>query len=177
MTNNELSHEERLLRLYTIYSQDEYELIKALQNYLKFFSGLILATIGGAFFVFEKINDSTIKSLGLLIGGFFVIGTSFLGYNAARSNYRRQLESIVKRFKIECLLGLDNTQKYCHNKYMIDEPLILERYRKDFEPYEKRSSDEFIKERLKKGFMLVIIYYYSLTSIMGLLLMSIGVII
>ena len=176
MENSELSQKELLIRLYSIYSQDEYELIKALQNYLKFFSGLILATIGAAFFIFEKIYDPLIRSFGLAIGGFFVLGVSFLGYNAAKSNYRRQLESIVKRFKIECLLGLDNIEKYCDEVFMKNEPLILDRYKKDFESYGKKSSSEFVKEMQKKGFMRIIIWFYSFTAIIGIVLLAIGVV-
>ena len=125
MSDNDTSnYEDRLLKLYSVYAQDEYELIKALQNYLKFFSGLILTIIGSAFLIFDKINDESIRSLGLLIGGIFVLGISYLGGNAAKSNYRRQLESIVKRFKIECLLDLGNVGKYGNDKYMMNEPLI-----------------------------------------------------
>lgn len=140
MANTELSKKELLLRLYTIYSNDEYELIRALQNYLKFFSGLILSTIGAAFFIFEKIDEPLMRSLGLVIGGFFILGVSLLGYNAAKSNYRRQLESIVNRFKIECLLDLDNTEKYCDEMFMKNEPLILDRYKMAFESHGKESS-------------------------------------
>ena len=169
-----INDDDRLLRLYSCFAQDEHELIKALQNYLKFFSGLILTIIGGAFFIFDKIDDANIRSLGFLIGGIFVIGISYIGCNAAKSNYRRQLESIVKRFKIECLLDLGNVIKYGNDKYMINEPLILERYKNDFEPYKEVSSTNFVNDRLKLGFMKVIIWFYLLTASIGLILISVG---
>lgn len=176
MSDGNASNDDRLLRLYSCFAQDEYELIKALQNYLKLFSSLILAVIGGAFFIFDKIDNVTIRSLGFFIGGCFVIGISYLGYNAAKSNYRRQLESIVKRFKIECLLDLDNVTNYSDDNYMINEPLILDRYKEDFEPYEKESSTKFVNDKLKLGFMKVIVWFYSLTAIIGLILTLIGII-
>ncbi len=78
MSNGETSNEDCLLRLYSCFTQDEYELIRALQNYLKFFSSLILTVIGGVFFIFDKIDDVTIRNLGFFIGGLFVIGISYL---------------------------------------------------------------------------------------------------
>lgn len=174
MTADNLTNKEFLISLYSNYAQDEYELIKALENYLKFFSGLILTTIGAAFFIFKSIEDPIIKGIGFAIGGFFIIGISFLGYFAARSNYRRQLESIVKRFKIECLLGLDNPEIYSDDKYLAGEPLILDRYRHDFELYKKESSNKFVKDKLKAGFMRVVFWFYLLTCIIGISQIAVG---
>ena len=164
-----------LLQLYSFYSQDEYELIRALQSYTKFFTSIILATVGGAILVLEKVKDTRMAGLGFVIGGILTIGVSIVAYHAARSNYRRQLESIVKRFKIECILNLDKDARFFNKKYMPSEALLLTRYLNSFAPYIKGNSSEFVSQKLKQGFMKVLSGFYTLTGMLGIVIIVIGI--
>ncbi len=173
-TVTKTNEEEKLLKLYSFYTTDEHGFKQTLYDYLRFFSSFILTLIGGTLFAFEKITDPIIPNFILMLGGIFVIGASYLGKNAAKSNYRRQLESIVKRFKIECLLDLDNSELYSDDKYMMGEPLVLKRYQEDFTAFKNLTSKEFVSEKVKMGFMKIIIFFYSLTAVIGLTLITLG---
>ena len=164
---------ENLLKLYTSISNDEYELIKALMNYLKFFASLLMAIIGGTLFLQSKSDNTFITGTTFIIGGLLVCFISYLGLEAAKSNYRRQLESIVKRFKLECLMQLDNVNLTKTGDFFKGESFILPRYIESMKGYS--DSRQFVKDKLKQGFMKVIKKFYFVMSIVGVFIILIGV--
>ena len=182
---------EFLRELYGHYKDDEKAMIELLHGNLKFFSGVIVTLIGsGVLFFSALIKDGKIEpfiaATILIIFGLFVIGFSHLGNMASKSVYRRQLESIVKRAKIEDLFDLANSSIYGGKIYWKEEGLILSRYLEDklgYDPYYEEpitnnktsSSKDFVEERLSQGFMKVTKRLFILTRTIGFVSVLTGV--
>ena len=144
---------EFLQRLFETSFADESQHIQLEQKTLTLFTSIILALIGGVLFVLKDINDHFIQVLTLFIGGTLIIIFSILAIKAYRSNYRRHLEAVASRAKLEDLLEL-NDDKYKGKYYWKDETLILTRYFEERSKY--NSSKEFVNDRLKKGFASIV---------------------
>jgi len=164
---------ELLIKLYELSFGDESELIQLEQKTLALFTSITFAVIGGILFVLKDIDDSFVQELTLFTGGILIIILSILAINAYCSNYRRHLEAIVRRAKLEDLLGL-NDDKYKGKVYWKDEALILTRYITDRGKY--KNSEDFVKDRLNKGFAPIVKKIFISISLIGFLFILIGII-
>lgn len=162
---------ELLIKLYELTYKDESEIIQLEQKTLTLFTSITLAVVGGILFVIKDINDFFVKELTFFTGGILIIILSILAIKAYRSNYRRHLESIAKRAKLEDLLGL-NDDKYKGILYWKDETIILTRYIKDRIQY--NNSEDFVKDRLNKGFAPIVKNIFISISLIGVLFIIIG---
>lgn len=162
---------ELLIKLYELSFSDESELIQLEQKTLALFTSITLAVIGGVLFVLKDMNDPFVKELALFTGGILIIILSILAIEAYRSNYRRHLETIARRAKIEDLLEL-NDDKYKGKVYWKDEALILTRYITDRSMY--KNSEDFVKDRLSKGFAPIVKNIFISISLIGFLFIIIG---
>lgn len=162
---------EFLLRLYDNTFKDESEHIQLEQKTLTLFSTLILAIIGGVLIVLKDMNEDIIKTTTLFVGGFLEIIISFITISAYKANYRRHLESIALRAKLEDLLNFQS-EEYKGSLYWKEETLLLKRYEIDRGQYE--NSDEFVQDRVNKGFALVVKRVFTIISFIGLLFIGLG---
>jgi len=166
------SDKELLLKLYELTFVDEAEHIRLGQRTLTLFTGLILAVVGGALIVTRDIPEPTMKLASFLISGTLVLVLSYLGVRGYQSNYRRQLEAIASRAKLEDLLELGDTTKFGGKTYWKEEGLILRRFIVDRGQY--TDSEQFVKDRVEKGFAVVAKTVYGILSLVGVFLIGFG---
>ncbi|GEM_PF-5144864 len=101
-----------LMKLLDIAHSDDKEQLQGHQRVLAFYSGTILAVIGGILLINKDLEDTELGVLSFVIGGMLISLFSYIGYQGCYSYYRRQLESIALRAKIEDLLELGSVEKY-----------------------------------------------------------------
>lgn len=164
---------ELLFKLFELTYQDESEHIQLEQKNLGLYTGLQLAIIGGILFVLKDIDDSLVQILTLFFGGILIITFSYLGFNAYKSSYRRHLEAIAMRAKLEDLLGF-NKGKFKGKEYWRDEGLILTRYFNDRKEYQ--NSKEFVDIRIDMGLASTVKKVFFSLSIIGSLFILLGII-
>jgi hypothetical protein len=164
---------ELLQKLYELSFGDESEHIQLEQKTLALFTSMILATVGGILFVLKDIHDFFVQELTLFTGGILVIILSILAIKAFHSNYRRHLEAIATRAKLEDLLEF-NSEKYRGKIYWLNESLLLTRYVKDRCKY--KNSEDFVKDRVNKGFAVIVKNIFFSFSLIGSLFVLIGII-
>lgn len=154
-----------LLNYMDFANQEEIAHIQLVQSTLNLFTGLNIAIIGGVFFVIKEIEEYPLKGIALMICGALIYAISRYALIAFSSNYRRQLEAIVKKSKAEDLLGLGDS-KFKGKTIWTQEALILERYKKSRENF--LSSGDFIHSAESKGYTVIIKKLFYLFQIIGI---------
>ena len=136
---------DKLLKIYELSLNEGLTLFKCYEQRLSFFTGLILAIIGGIVFCFVEIGLSITFLIIYLIGLILLILISEISIWSLKRLYIQLLENITVRSKIEHDLGLTLERKESKsNKNKWDgwkpEPYILKRHiesRKDYSTSEK----------------------------------------
>lgn len=169
MDNCNISKPEVLLKILEMNYKDEAEHIQLFHNNVKFFAGFILTVIGGVLLVNMKGDSSMLANISYFAGGIVVVAGSILGYCSARSAYRRHLEAIIERAKIQDLLGYSNlvTQSVWKGENLFS-------IRHSIDRNSRSDSYSFLKYRLNRGMMIIIAIFYGLTVLMGSVLIAVG---
>ncbi len=160
-----------LLELYRSYVNDEHVMINSIYKSLNFYSGLCTSIIAGAFYVLLAHKNNNLSPIIVISAGILIFFIASTGYKSCQSNYKRQLESIVKRFKIEALLNLDE-EPYIHKKYYVSEGLLLKRY-EDTNMKFKTSSD-FVRDKMDAGFVRIAKMLFIAYKVAGIFIALIG---
>ncbi len=160
-----------LRELYRSYVDDEHVMINSIYKSLNFYSGLCTSIIAGSFYVLLAHENNNLSPIIVISAGILIFFIASTGYKSCRSNYKRQLESIVKRFKIEALLNLDK-RPYIHKKYYVREGLLLKRYEDTNKSYD--TSSEFVSDKMNAGFVSIARNLFIAYKVVGLLIAAIG---
>lgn len=162
-----------LFKLYENTFKDENAHMQFESRTLTLFTGLILAITGGVLFIIKDVSEPEIKILALFVGGGLEICLSYLGIKAFESNYRRQLESIALRAKLENLLDFNNDNYKTKAFKRDEEGLIHLRYAEDRKIY--NNSKEFVDDRLKKGLGRIVKIVFSFILSIGIVFIILGI--
>jgi hypothetical protein len=161
-----------LLKLYEIVVEEEHHFTKTYQERLAFYSGLITAliaaTVAAAFQASEWYHFAALCAGPVLL---LVVSTS--GHRATFGLYRRFLEAVTMRAKIEQEMGLTEPRPVrgdATNTFWASEPIVPTRqleYRK-----RRESSKEFVNELLKKGHQEVASLLFRTVAAVSLLMLA-----
>ena len=144
-----------LTALYGIAAEDERYYNGLFQSRMSFCVGILTAAISATAAFFAAFYGSVSTALLLFIGGFLTLCTFLICQTckkALKRAYRRFLEAIAYRAKLESMLGLARPVKSLTNESVgrwKNDKLIIERHldtRKNFE-----SSTLFVDEMLEHG--------------------------
>ena len=160
-----------LIKLYEVTFNDEALHIQYEQKTLSIYISLILAIVGGVLIVLKDIKDEYLQVMTLIIGGFLIILFCYIATRSFKSNYRRHLEAIAFRSKIEHLLDFDK-DKFKSNSCWSEENLMMKRYLEDRRKY--KNSEEFVQDRLNKGMAPVVRSVFISLGFLGSSLVMIG---
>lgn len=139
-----------ILNLYKIVIEEEHFFAREHQSRIEFFVGIISAlmtvTVVGAFRA--KI---WYEYLFVIVGPILILVVSEIAIEGTFRLYRRFLESITMRAKIEQIIGLTKeTVSHDRNEYWPSEPIIPSRYLQA--RHASTSSEEFIEKLSKAGY-------------------------
>lgn len=132
-------NKEVLLHLYEIVSKEEKYYIGRFFNHLKLHWAVISALISAYILAIYKFKHIELLTLSFIIPTGIIILT-FAFKEISKRDYRRFLDSIIFKAKIESLLGLDKLKLNNKAEYWKNEPLIPIRHlenRKNFENSKK----------------------------------------
>jgi len=105
----------------------------------------------GFLLAFKQYSDNTTNANLFVIVGILMILVGIGAYYSLKSLYRRALETITFRAKVEDCLGLTDSESYHSKNYWSSEPLITLRYLKS--RCSRQTSQEFVDQYLSCGFI------------------------
>jgi hypothetical protein len=157
---------ENVLKLYEIACEEEKSFLEAHQNRVAFFAGLLSTVLAATLAGFFQAG-AAYQLAGLLAGPVIIVALARLATGATERFYRRFLEVVTVKAKLQHQLGL-LLPRDGQGKWWMDEPLVPTRHLTS--RAENQSSDEFIKARLKSGYQASIIMFFELFKWVGILL-------
>lgn len=152
----------RLLRLYELTIQEHHYYSRTHQDRIAFFSGILSALLTATGAGFLQASEWYHFAF-LCVGPILICAISEIAIRGTSRMYRRLLETITVRAKIEQELGLTRPEPGAAStpdSYWQLEPLIPQRPLDDRR--ESESSDDFIKTRRPKGYHLWITRLFRL---------------
>jgi len=140
-----------LEKLFPEILKEEHYFLDAHQSRISFYSTIIATILGATIAGAAKVDNKNAYLL-LLVGPLIVIALAHLGTYGTRTFYRRYLESVTVRAKMEQTLGLTKAQDgdSSDSVYWKGEAFIPERHveaRKEF-----ATSGEFVSKRMSMGY-------------------------
>ena len=158
------------LKLYEILIGEEQFFINDYHTRLSFYMGLVTATVAGmvaGMFASTEWYQFAVVSVGAII----LILISFFANDGISRSYRRALETITMKTKIEILIGLTIPQipkkKVSSHKWS-SEPIIPIRYLINHNNYD--ASEDFVNDLSKKGYLKTLRTLFWAVRIIGLML-------
>lgn len=147
--------EEMKLGLYELYVNEGLTLFKGYEQRLSFYTGLIVAIIGGTVYCFVQIGLYDILIYFVFLGLALLIFISEVAIWSLNRLYMQLLENITVRAKIEFDLGFTSERISSEPNIndwngWIPEPYIGKRHIESRKGYS--SSEEFIEFERKKGY-------------------------
>ena len=140
-----------LEKLLALQIEEEHYFLEAHQTRIYFYSSIIAALVGGTIAGAIKVENKHIYLL-LIVGPLIVFILAHLARKGTERFYKRYLESVFTRAKIEQALGLtkvppsaDTTSDYWTSESFIPQRFI--KARKD-----RPTSEEFVASRLTTGY-------------------------
>jgi len=167
----DLEHE-RLLKLYELAINEEYEFLDAHQHRIAFYSGIVSALVAGT--VVGLFQASEWYHLAILcVGPVLIVAVSAVAIPGTFRLYQRFLEAVTVRAKIEQKLGL--TKKHSADDTVTDsfwqsEPIVPQRHIESRK--ECATSDAFIRKYSKRGYHLWTICLLSGFVAVGILMFA-----
>lgn len=165
---------EELLKLYTLVEEREKSFREELYRFVNFYSAVCYAVLGltlsGLFTLYAQKGR---VSLLLLFGPALAVIICMLGLRVTARTYRRIIEEISYKAKLEHLLGLDGTipVQECLGTTLIwpdDQSLIAGRHAQ--RRYQETGSGSFIEASAKRGLYKDIRWYFGLIGAFSVLL-------
>ena len=166
-----------LLKLYQFVEGREKAFREELYRFVNFYSAVCYAVLGltlSGFFAMYSKNGKT--SLFLLFGPFLALIVCILGIRVASRTYRRIIEEVSTKAKLEHLLGLDGKIAVltCEGDSPIwteDQALISTRHAK--RRLEEKNSKDFIKKSSRRGLFREIRLYFGSLALFTILLSAV----
>ncbi len=148
----EKPNQEHTLRLYDLAVREEHYFLDAHQERVAFYAKVVLlliaATVVGVFLASQWYHFA-----GLCAGPILVYALSNIARDGCLRFYRRYLEAVTHRAKLEQDLGLTQPRPDAEtdgDTYWANEPIIPSRHVTSRKRY--RSSEEFLRSSMKRGF-------------------------
>jgi len=143
---------QELLKLYELAVNEEHHYLDAHQARISFYSGIVVAVLAatatGVFYVSTRPHIAP-----LCFSPVVAFGLSALAIRATRRFYRRALESITVRAKIEQELGLAEarqSEQDTSGSYWGSEPIVPQRHIESRLTH--KSSQDFVNHFLTRGY-------------------------
>lgn len=166
---------EELLQLLHFSSQEEIELRNTLRSTMNTYVTLLCSIIAGVLTI-SSLSASTpyIQPIAFIVGGIVCCCISFVGYRHYKSDYVRQIESIVSQAKLQDILGLTDPELYKMKTYWLTESLLPSNFIKTRK--QCKNSDEFVNWFIKNTDTKYVRLLYSCFFVIGLSVSAIGVV-
>jgi hypothetical protein len=166
---------ESLIKFYELHVSEDLKNFEIYRSQVKFFTGLIGVFVAASAAGLVKIPTQYHFILIIAVSILIIIISEY-SINATDTGYRRWLETVTVRAKLEYLLGFttkvvvpDLSEEF---KWK-DEPIIPNRHIRDRNEFD--SSEEFVEKRMKMGSHLWVVRLFRVFQIssVGLLLTAI----
>ena len=170
---NRLSQTE-LLQLLQFSSQEEIEIRNTLRSTLNTYTTLLCSIIAGILTISSISNPTPLlQSLALIIGGVVTCCISFVGYRHYKSDYVRQIESIVSQAKLQDILGITDPSLYKLSTYWKGESLLPASFIET--RTQCKTSEEFISWFIKNTDVKYIKLLFSCFFSIGIFVFFVGI--
>lgn len=162
-----------LLQLLQSAVQEEIELRNTIRSTMNSYITLLCSIVAAILTISSfTLSETFIKPITFVIGGLICSIISLVGYKHYKSDYVRQIETIVAQAKLQDVLGLTNGSLYPMNTYWKSESLLPQNFieTRKISKTSKEFVDWFIKNTDTKWIRLM----YSCFFAIGLIILGIG---
>jgi len=139
-----------LMKIYELVISEERFFISEHHRKLAFYAGFISSMFAGVIAMIFRANNLYHFLLLFWAVLFGIIPACVAGYISSKNAYRRFLEAITMKAKLERVLGLENKiNNVEEGNWMSNEQLISSRHLESRQDTDIKTSNEWVKEKLK----------------------------
>lgn len=162
---------ESLWRLYEMASKEEQHFLDVHQSRVAFFAGILSTVLTATVVGFFQAKE-LYQLAGLLAGPILIIALARLATAGTERFYRRFLEAVTVKAKLEHRLGLGQPPTGDGGKWWTCEPLVVGRHLKSRDL--AQSADDFVDQNLDGGYHVIIKKFFTLFERVGIV--AVGVV-
>ncbi len=164
---------DRLIHVYDVAVRDEQRHYESYRSHVKFYGGILGATVAATGAIL-KTGSADYNPIVLLFSSMVFAGISTIGLLTADTGYRRWLEALTIRAKLEHLLGLDIPVPRLSPSTKFSwtgESVTPDRFLNDMAAFP--SSAAFVNDRLGKGSNRLTRALFGLMALLGLVVAAV----